>query len=86
MQTEAPKWPVRKRSESETSKQISSRSYRSFQMIRTRYGLYYFSRIPVGVASFLFGMKPNDPLALMLAVATLAKASRIDPTTALRHE
>jgi hypothetical protein len=59
---------------------------RSFQMIRTRYGLYYFSRIPVGVASFLFGMKPNDPLALMLAVATLAKASRIDPTTALRHE
>ncbi len=50
------------------------------------------------VASFLFGMKPNDPLALMLAVATLLsaallagyfparKASRIDPTIALRHE
>ena len=50
------------------------------------------------VASFLFGLTPNDPLALTLAVATLLsaailasyvparKASRIDPTTALRHE
>ena len=50
------------------------------------------------VASFLFGMKGNDPLALTLALATLLiatllaayaparKASRIDPTTALRHE
>jgi ABC-type antimicrobial peptide transport system permease subunit len=50
------------------------------------------------VASFLFGMKPNDPLALTLAVLTLLgaallagymparKASRIDPMTALRHE
>jgi predicted permease len=50
------------------------------------------------VASFLYGMKPNDPLALTLAVAILLaaallagyvparKASRIDPMTALRHE
>jgi predicted lysophospholipase L1 biosynthesis ABC-type transport system permease subunit len=50
------------------------------------------------VESFLFGMKPNDPLALMLAVSALLgaaliagyvpawKASRIDPMTALRHE
>ena len=50
------------------------------------------------VESFLFGMKPNDPLALTLAVAILLgaallagyvparKASRIDPMTALRHE
>lgn len=50
------------------------------------------------VASFLYGMKPNDPLSLTLAVAVLLgaalvagylparKASRIDPMTALRHE
>jgi ABC-type antimicrobial peptide transport system permease subunit len=50
------------------------------------------------VASFLFEMKPNDPLALagsaatLLAAAILAdylparRASRIDPMTALRHE
>jgi ABC-type antimicrobial peptide transport system permease subunit len=50
------------------------------------------------VESFLFGMKPNDPLALTLAMITLLsaallagyfparKASRIDPTIALRHE
>jgi predicted permease len=50
------------------------------------------------VESFLFGMKPNDPLALSGAVATLViaailagyiparRASRIDPMTALRHE
>jgi predicted permease len=50
------------------------------------------------VESFLFGMKPNDPLAMALAVAILLraallagyaparKASRIDPMTALRHE
>jgi predicted permease len=50
------------------------------------------------VESFLFGMKPNDPLAMTLAVATLLsaallagylparKASRIDPMIALRHE
>jgi macrolide transport system ATP-binding/permease protein len=50
------------------------------------------------VESFLFGMKPNDPLALTLAVTTLLaaallagylparKASLIDPMIALRHE
>jgi predicted permease len=50
------------------------------------------------VASFLYGMQHNDPLALALAVVTLLgaailaaymparKASRIDPMTALRHE
>jgi macrolide transport system ATP-binding/permease protein len=50
------------------------------------------------VASFLFGMKPNDPLAItaatliLLAAATLVgyaparRASRIDPMVALRHE
>ena len=48
--------------------------------------------------SFLFGMKRNDPLAFAAAVMTLVtatvlagyaparKASRIDPTIALRHE
>jgi macrolide transport system ATP-binding/permease protein len=50
------------------------------------------------VESFLYGMKPNDPLALTLAVMTLLgaallagyvparKASLIDPMTAVRHE
>jgi predicted permease len=50
------------------------------------------------VESFLFGMKPNDPLSLALAVAILVgaallagylparKASRIDPMIALRNE
>jgi ABC-type antimicrobial peptide transport system permease subunit len=50
------------------------------------------------IESFLFGVKPNDPVALTLAVAILLsaallagyvparKASRIDPMTALRHE
>ena len=50
------------------------------------------------VKSFLFGMKPNDPLALIGAVVTLVaaailagylparNASRIDPMIALRHE
>ena len=50
------------------------------------------------VASFLFGIQPNDPLALALAAAILMgavllagfvparKASRIDPLAALRHE
>ncbi|MBZ5590627.1 MAG: ABC transporter permease [Acidobacteriia bacterium] len=50
------------------------------------------------VASFLYGMKPNDPLALATAVATLLgaaifasyaparRASRIDPMAALRNE
>jgi ABC-type antimicrobial peptide transport system permease subunit len=50
------------------------------------------------VGSFLYGMKPNDPLALaaavgaMLAAALVAgyapagRASRIDPMAALRHE
>ncbi len=50
------------------------------------------------VKSFLFGMKPNDPLALAAAVAILMtaailagylparRASQIDPMTALRHE
>ncbi|MGH9204103.1 MAG: FtsX-like permease family protein, partial [Vicinamibacterales bacterium] len=50
------------------------------------------------VESFLFGVKPNDAPALLLAVAILLtaallagyvparKASRIDPMTAVRHE
>jgi macrolide transport system ATP-binding/permease protein len=48
--------------------------------------------------SFLFGLKPNDPLALAAAVSILIacavlagyapawRASRIDPMVALRHE
>jgi ABC-type antimicrobial peptide transport system permease subunit len=50
------------------------------------------------VESFLYGMKPNDPIAFAAAVAILLgaallagyvparKASRIDPMIALRHE
>jgi ABC-type antimicrobial peptide transport system permease subunit len=50
------------------------------------------------VESLLFGMRPNDPVALTVAVITLVgaavvaggvpayKASHIDPMDALRHE
>ncbi|MGH9497045.1 MAG: ABC transporter permease, partial [Candidatus Sulfotelmatobacter sp.] len=50
------------------------------------------------VGSLLFGMKPNDPAAIVLAVIVLVaaalfaggiparRASKIDPMTALRHE
>jgi ABC-type antimicrobial peptide transport system permease subunit len=50
------------------------------------------------IGSFLYGMKPNDPAVLTLAVITLLaaillagfvpaqRASRIDPITALRQE
>ncbi len=50
------------------------------------------------VASFLFGIKPHDPMALSVSVLVLAaaailagyaparRASRIDPMAALRHE
>jgi ABC-type lipoprotein release transport system permease subunit len=50
------------------------------------------------IESFLFDIQPNDPRALALALTTLLtaallasygparKASRIDPTAALRHE
>jgi ABC-type antimicrobial peptide transport system permease subunit len=50
------------------------------------------------VESFLYGMKPNDPLTLGMAAGTLAlvailagflparRASRLDPMTALREE
>ena len=50
------------------------------------------------IGSFLFGMKPNDPVALGLAVMILLlaallaggiparRASRIEPVTALQHE
>ena len=50
------------------------------------------------VESFLFGMKPNDPVAIAVAVAVLIaaaviagyaparRASKIDPMAALRHE
>ncbi|HWF47588.1 MAG TPA: FtsX-like permease family protein, partial [Bryobacteraceae bacterium] len=50
------------------------------------------------IKSFVFGMKPGDPFAMLLAALILiaalilagfapaARASRIDPVTALRHE
>lgn len=50
------------------------------------------------IKSFVFGMKPGDPIAMMAAVGILVaavisagfapavRASRIDPLTALRHE
>ena len=50
------------------------------------------------VESFLFGMKPNDPLTISVAIAVLVaatviagyaparRASKIDPMVALRHD
>jgi macrolide transport system ATP-binding/permease protein len=50
------------------------------------------------VESFLFGMKPNDPLTISAAIAVLVaaaviagyaparRASKIDPIVALRHD
>jgi ABC-type antimicrobial peptide transport system permease subunit len=50
------------------------------------------------IASFLFDMKPNDPLTIVIAAAVLIaaagiagyaparRASKIDPISALRHE
>ena len=50
------------------------------------------------VAAFLYGMKPNDPVTLLLGSMTLLSAavlagylparhaSRIDPMAALRHD
>jgi ABC-type antimicrobial peptide transport system permease subunit len=50
------------------------------------------------VESFLFGMKPDDPLAIAAAIVVLIsaavvagyaparRASKIDPMVALRHE
>jgi ABC-type antimicrobial peptide transport system permease subunit len=50
------------------------------------------------VASFLFGVRPGDPLATLVSIGVLIaaalaagyapawRASRIDPMVALRHE
>jgi macrolide transport system ATP-binding/permease protein len=71
-------------------------------LVLTALGLFMSIPIARGtsrfVASFLFEMQPNDPRALAAAVATLLiaaavagyaparRATRIDPTTALREE
>lgn len=71
-------------------------------LIITAVGLVISVPVALGtskvVVSFLFGMKPNDPLALGMAVAVLLgaallaaclparRAAHIDPMTALRHE
>lgn len=65
-------------------------------------GLAISVPVALGTAKFvetlLFGMKPNDPLTLVVAVVILLgaallagyvparKASRVDPMTVLRHE
>jgi predicted permease len=61
-------------------------------------GVYSALGLSRFVQSFLFGVQPNSPAALVLAVAILLsavlvagyvparKASRIDPMTAVRHE
>lgn len=53
---------------------------------------------PAWRESFAYGMKPNDPLTIAMAVTVLAgvgalagylparRAARVDPMTALRHE
>ncbi len=61
-------------------------------------GFYVARSLSHWIASYLFGMKPNDPIAIVAAIAILLaaalaagfipawRASRIHPMTALRYE
>lgn len=71
---------------------------RLFARLTSFFGLLAALEASRLVASFLFGLKPNDPLTiagaalLMVAAAAVAgylparRASRVDPMVALRHE
>jgi len=99
---------ARRRNEIGIRMALGAEQSRVLGMVMREAGLLIFAGLAIGlgatlgltrfVASFLYGVKPNDPRTLALAAATLAlvaalaalvparRASRLDPMAALRED
>jgi ABC-type antimicrobial peptide transport system permease subunit len=99
---------ARRRSEIGIRMALGAKKYHVLRMVMGEVAVLIGSGIAVGlgvtlaatrlVASFLYGVRPNDPLTLFLAAGVLAaaagaagywparRASRLDPMTSLREE